>query len=124
MIKIDEFKNLVTSNADGTKRTELAVMPITVGDTLKITNIEPRDVNGTPFAAAISSDGNFISANALLRRGNGINFQTTNLEQAAEKLYNAVKAAGGLTLKVAKVYRSESASGYKRNNYCFEPKEL
>ena len=119
MIEISEFKSLVGTNADGSARTELAAQPLAVGDVLKLTGIEEREVNGNKFAALTTDDGQMLSGNALLRRGNGINFGTNNLQEAAEKVYNAVQSATGLTVTIAKVYRSESATGLKRNNYRF-----
>lgn len=121
MIEINDFKSLVGTNVDGSKRTELAAQPLTTGDTLKFTKIESREVNGNKFAALYTDDEQMISANAVLRRGNGINFGTSNMEEAAEKVYNAVNSAAGLTLTIAKTYRSESASGLNRNNYRFNP---
>lgn len=124
MIEINDFKSLVGTNADGSKRSELAAQPLTVGDTLKLVKIETREVNGNKFAALYTADDQMMSANAVLRRGNGINFGTTDMEEAAEKVYNAVNSAAGLTLTIAKTYRSESASGIKRNNYRFNPVTL
>lgn len=124
MIEISNFKSLVGTNADGSARTELAAQPLAVGDVLKLTAIEEREVNGNKFAALLTADGQMMSANSILRRGNGINFGTTAMEEAAEKVYNAVNSASGLTVTIAKVYRSESASGIKRNNYRFNPIEL
>ena len=119
MIEINSFKNIVCKNADGSQRSELAALPLAVGDVLKLTDIEEREVHGNKFAALTTADGNMISANAVLRRGNGITFGTNNMEEAAGKVYDAVKGENGLTLTIAKVYRSESASGLKRNNYRF-----
>lgn len=124
MIQVNDFIGLVSTNVDGTKRTELAAQPLAVGDVLKLTAIEERDVNGTKFAALLTADGQMLSGNAVLRRGNGINFGTTEMQEAAEKVYNAVNSAAGLTLTIVKVYRSESASGIKRNNYRFNPVTL
>lgn len=121
MIEINDFKSLVGTNVDGSKRTELAAQPLAVGDVLKITSIETREVNGKKFAALTTDDGQMLSGNAVLRRGNGINFGTNNMEEAAEKVYNAVNSAAGLTLTITKTYRSESASGLKCNNYRFNP---
>ena len=124
MIEINDFKSLVGTNADGSARTELAAQPLAVGDVLKLTDIETREVNGNKFAALLTSDGQMISANAVLRRGNGINFGTQSLPEAADKVFAAVGSANGLTLTIAKVYRSESASGLRRNNYRFNAIEL
>lgn len=65
-----------------------------------------------------------LSANSVLRRGNGISFGTNNLDEAADKLFNAIGSENGLTLTIAKVYRSESATGIRRNNYRFNAIEL
>lgn len=119
MIEISDFKNLVGTNADGSARTELAVQPLVEGDVLKLTSIEEKDINGNKFAALTTKDGQMISANSVLRRGNGINFGTTAMNEAAEKVFNAINSANGLSLTIAKIYRSENASGIKRNNYRF-----
>lgn len=124
MIEINDFKSLVGTNADGSARTELAAQPLTTGDVLKLTDIETREVNGNKFAALTTADGQMISANAVLRRGNGINFGTQNLQEAADKVFAAVGSQNGLTLTIAKVYRSESATGLRRNNYRFNAIEL
>lgn len=121
MIEISNFKSLVGTNADGSARTELAAQPLAVGDVLKLTAIEEREVNGNKFAACVTADGQMLSANSILRRGNGISFGTTVMDEAAEKVYNAINSESGLTVTIAKVYRSESASGLKRNNYRFNP---
>lgn len=124
MIEITSFKKLVCTNADGSKREELAAMPLAQGDVLKLTDIEEREVNGNKFAACTTADGQMLSANALLRRGNGIAFGTNNMEEAAQKLFGAIGSESGLTVTVAKVFRSESASGNKRNNYRFNSIQL
>lgn len=124
MIEISDFKKLVGTNADGSQRTELAAQPLAVGDVLKLTAVEEREVNGNKFAALTTADGQMLSANAILRRGNGIDFGTSNIEEAAEKVYNKVYGESGLTLTIAKTYRSESASGLKRNNYRFNAIKL
>lgn len=100
-------------------RETLAVSPLAVGDTLKLTKIEEREVNGNKFAALLTDEDQMISANQVLRTGNGINFGTKDLKAASEKLYDAVSAAGGLTLTIAKAYKTTSASGNVRNNYRF-----
>jgi len=124
MIEISRFKSLVGTNADGSKRTELAAQPLATGDVLKLTDAEEREVNGVPFVALTTADGQMLSANSVLRRGNGISFGTNNLDEAADKLFNAVGSENGLTLTIAKVYRSESATGIRRNNYRFNAIEL
>lgn len=124
MIEINSFKKLVGTNADGSKREELAAMPLAQGDVLKLTDIEEREVNGAKFAALTTADGQMLSANSLLRRGNGISYGTNNMDEAAEKLFGAVGSEQGLTVTIAKVYRSESASGIKRNNYRFNAVQL
>ena len=65
-----------------------------------------------------------ISANQVLRSGNGIDFGTKDLKQAAEKLFDAVNSASGLTLTIAKTYKSTSAAGNIRNNYRFNSIKL
>lgn len=124
MIILDAFKKLVGKNADGSDRTELVAMPLAVGDTLKLTSIEEREVGENKFAACVTADGQMLSANSILRRGNGISFGTDKMDEAADKVYNAINSESGLTLTIAKVYRSESASGLRRNNYRFNPVTL
>lgn len=113
-----------SSSANG--RTNLANMPHAVGDSLKFTKIEEKSIEGTgnKFNALVTDDDRFISANAALRAGNGISYGTRDMEEAAGKLYDAVYGPEGLTLTIAKIWRSESASGNKNNNYRFNATEL
>lgn len=117
-MKKNEFIEMVTV-VNGQTRETLAVSPLAVGDVLKLTKSEPRDVNGNKFVALLTDDEQMISANQVLRSGNGINFGTKDLKAAAEKLFDAVNSASGLTLTIAKTYKSTSATGNIRNNYRF-----
>lgn len=119
----NEFIEMVTV-VNGQTRDTLAVSPLAVGDVLKLTKSEPRDVNGNKFVALVTDDDQMISANQVLRNGNGINFGTKDLKAAAEKLFDAVNSASGLTLTIAKTYKSTSASGNLRNNYRFNAIQL
>ena len=91
-MKKNEFVTMVTV-VNGEKRETLAVSPLAVGDTLKLVKTEPRDVNGNQFVALLTSDDQMISANQVLRSGNGIDFGTKNLEEAAGKLFDAINSA-------------------------------
>ena len=115
----NEFIGLVTV-VNGQKRETLAVTPLTAGDVLKLTKCEERDVNGNKFVALLTDDEQMISANQVLRTGNGLNFGTKSLEEAAGKLFDAVGSAAGLTLEIIKTYKSESSTGNIRTNYRFK----
>ena len=117
----NDFIEMVTV---GQTRDTLAVSPLAVGDVLKLTKSEPRDVNGNKFVALLTDDEQMISANQILRSGNGIDFGTKDLKVAAEKLFDAVNSASGLTLTIAKTYRSTSSTGNLRNNYRFNAIKL
>lgn len=119
-------RNDFVKNASANGRTTLANMPHAVGDSLKFTKIEERTIEGTgnKFNALVTDDDRFISANAALRSGNGINYGTRNMEEAAGKLFDAVYSAEGLNLTIAKIWRSESATGNRNNNYRFNSVEL
>lgn len=119
----NDFIELVTI-VNGQTRDTLAVSPLAVGDSLKLTKTEPRDVNGNKFVALLTDDEQMISANQVLRSGNGIDFGTKDLKVAAEKLFDAVNSASGLTLTIAKTYRSTSSTGNLRNNYRFNAVKL
>ena len=114
----NEFIEMVTV-VNGQTRDTLAVSPLAVGDVLKLTKSEAREVNGNKFVALTTDDDQMISANQVLRSGNGINFGTKDLKAAADKLFDAVNSAAGLTLTIAKTYKSTSANGNVRNNYRF-----
>lgn len=122
-MKKNEFVTMVTV-VNGEKRETLAVSPLAVGDTLKLVKTEPRDVNGNQFVALLTSDDQMISANQVLRSGNGIDFGTKNLEEAAGKLFDAINSAAGLSLTIAKSYKTTSAAGNLRNNYRFNSVKL
>lgn len=122
-MKKNEFVTMVTV-VNGEKRETLAVSPLAVGDTLKLVKTEPRDVNGNQFVALLTSDDQMISANQVLRSGNGIDFGTKNLEEAAGKLFDAINSAAGLSLTIAKSYKTTSAAGNIRNNYRFNSVKL
>ncbi len=93
-----------------------------VGDTITLNNVLIRQLpTGEHYCLFATKDGHEINPFKLLRRGNGINFDTNNLEEAAGKLYDEVMGEGGLTLTVAKIYKSESQSGSVRLNYRFNP---
>ena len=122
-MKKNEFIDMVTV-VNGQTRETLAVSPLAVGDVLKLTKSESRDVNGNKFIALCTDDDQMISANQVLRSGNGINFGTKNLAEAAGKLFDAINSASGLTLTIAKTYKSTSANGNVRNNYRFNAVNL
>ena len=109
---------------NGVTRDTLAISPLAVGDVLKLSKSEAREVNGNKFVALCTDDDQMISANQVLRSGNGIDFGTKDLKQAAEKLFDAVNSASGLTLTIAKTYKSTSAAGNIRNNYRFNSIKL
>ena len=119
----NDFIEMVTV-VNGQTRDTLAVSPLAVGDSLKLTKTETRDVNGNKFVALLTDDEQMISANQVLRSGNGIDFGTKDLKVAAEKLFDAVNSASGLTLTIAKTYRSTSSTGNLRNNYRFNAIKL
>lgn len=118
----NDFIGFVSAN----NRNELAVQPFAVGDTQKFTKIEKRSIagSGNEFMALVTDDGRVISANACLRIGNGINYGTRDMKEAAGHLYDAVNSAEGLTLTISKIWRSESASGNRSNNYRFNAVDL
>lgn len=119
----NEFIELVTV-VNGQTRETLAVSPLAVGDVLKLTKCDAAEVNGNQFVALRTDDDQMISANQVLRSGNGIDFGTKDLKAAAEKLFDAVNSASGLTLTIAKTYKSTSAAGNIRNNYRFNSIKL
>ncbi len=119
----NEFIELVTV-VNGVTRDTLAISPLAVGDVLKLSKSEAREVNGNKFVALCTDDDQMISANQVLRSGNGIDFGTKDLKAAAEKLFDAVNSASGLTLTIAKTYKSTSAAGNIRNNYRFNSIKL
>ena len=119
----NEFIEMVTV-VNGQTRDTLAVSPLAAGDVLKLTKTEPRDVNGNTFVALTTDTDQMISANQVLRLGNGIDFGTKDLKEAAEKLFDAVNSAAGLTLTIAKAYKSTSSTGNLRNNYRFNAVKL
>ena len=93
-MKKNEFIEMVTV-VNGQTRETLAVSPLAVGDTLKLTKLM-----------------NLPKENTL------------SLKAAAEKLFDAVNSAAGLTLTIAKTYKSTSATGNVRNNYRFNAVQL
>lgn len=123
MINENEFVDVIVArNAAGeATRTTLANMPWCVGDKPKFTDLEKRTIgaNGNEFVAAVTADGGFVSANALLRRGNGINYGTADLSEAAKKLYAAINSAEGLTLEIAKTFKADNNQGSKTTYYRF-----
>lgn len=125
MIKIEKdlFVSAATNNG---QRDSLSNMPWTKGDVAKFVDAEKRSIGeqGNEFVAVMTADGSFVSANALLRRGNGINYQTDSLKEASEKLFDAINSADGLTLRFSKVYKSDNNNGGKTTYYRFEEKTL
>ena len=119
----NDFVKAVTV-VNGQERTELAISPLAEGDTLVLKKHEQRDVDGNKFVALLTDDDRMISANQVLRIGNGINFGTKDLKVAAGKLYDKVSSANGLSLTINKSYKTVSASGTPRNNYRFNPVTL
>lgn len=119
-----EKKEFIEMATVGGQRETLAVSPLAVGDTLKLTKMEVRDVNGNQFVALTTDDDQMLSANQVLRSGNGIDFGTKDLKAASAKVYDAVNSAAGLTLTIAKTYKSTSASGILRSNYRFNSIKL
>lgn len=119
----NDFVKAVTV-VNGQERKELAVSPLAEGDTLVLKKHEERDIDGNKFIALLTDDDRMISANQVLRIGNGINFGTKDLKVAAGKLYDKVSSATGLPLTINKSYKTTSASGNIRNNYRFNPVTL
>lgn len=119
----NDFVNAVIV-VNGQERTTLAVSPLAEGDTLVLKRTEQRDVEGNKFVALLTDDDRMISANQVLRIGNGINFGTKDLKEAAKKLYDKVSSETGLPLTINKSYKTISASGNPRNNYRFNPVTL
>ena len=114
MINENAFIESVTAN--GT-RESLSNTPWTSGDVAKFVNLEEGDVDGNKFIRVETADGGFVSANALLRRGNGIDYQTNDLKEAAKKLFAAVSAAEGLTVTFKKVFKADNNNGGKTTYY-------
>jgi hypothetical protein len=121
MIQENSFIQSVTNNGS---RESLSNMPWTNGDVAKFVNAEEADVNGNKFVRVETADGSFVSANALLRRGNGIDYQTDKLEDAAKKLFAAISSGEGLTLTFKKVFKADNNSGGKTTYYRFNDKKL
>lgn len=113
--------------ADGTTqvRETLAAASLAKGDVLKLVDVEevPVGNEGRSYIAAKTADGQLMSFNNILRRGNGIAFGTNDLAEATGKVYDKIASDEGLTLTIAKVFRSETNYGPK-NNYRFNAIQL
>ncbi len=121
MIQENFFVQNVTN--DG-KRETLSNMPWTAGDVAKFVDTSEGNVEGNAFVKVETSDGAFVSANGLLRRGNGIDYGTDSLEEAAKKLYSAISSDEGLTLTFKKVFKADNNRGTKTTYYRFNDIKL
>ena len=75
--------------------------------------------NEDDYCVCLTDDGKIVEPAILLRSGNGINWGTKSLEKACDELVDRVYSASGMTLVVAKVYNSTTASGQTRKNFRF-----
>lgn len=113
------FVSAVTENGN-----EMYGTPIAEGDVMVFTDIREHSVNGgNPFQALFTADEQFISANAFLRLGNGIQYQTPgDREKCAGELYDKVMGVtigtgrnrrtegGGLKVTILKRWKTPSSS--------------
>ncbi len=102
------------------ERREFDMSFLKVGDVIRITEMTIKKLpNGDDYCVCLTDDGKIVEPAILLRSGNGINWGTKSLEKACDELVDRVYSASGMTLVVAKIYNSTTASGQTRKNFRF-----
>lgn len=90
------------------------------GDTVVLTNIEIHKFpNGESYIVCVTNDGHMVDPAVLLRRGNGINYGTDDMERRVNRLFDEVGSRDGFILTVVKIFRADTNSGTKETYFRF-----
>lgn len=88
---------------------------LSVGDTIRLIDLAVHQCpDGNSRCVFITDEGNEIHPSLIIRNGNGINFHTSCYYEAIEFISNWICSESGLTLTIAKIFRSTYPDGIKR----------
>lgn len=95
-----------------------------VGDTIRLVDLAIHQFpNGNSCCVFITDEGKEIHPSLIMRSGNGINFHTNDYVSAAEFISDWICSDSGLTLTIAKIYKSPGLNGTVRINFRFNDPE-
>lgn len=115
----EEIELLKTQGKTGLEDVDMSFLKI--GDIIVLTDFIIRKLpNGKSYCVCVTKDGRLIHPATLVRRGNGIPWDTNSFEEACEHLFNWVCSAEGMVLSIAKIYQNEAPDGAIRLNFRFD----
>lgn len=125
-IRKEEFRLLKTRQGM-TERDDIDMSflnDLKVGDTIKLVDLAVHQLpKGNSCYVFKTDEGKEIHPSLIIRSGNGINFHTKDYVAAAEFISDWICSDNGLTLTIAKKYKSTGPNGTIRINFRFKDPE-